>query len=60
MVRGSSVEEDQSRFHGSKHRLSQSVGWVYSVVARGANMHSALMSGEAESSFDSEQRCVQG
>ena len=39
------VEEDRSRFHGSQHRLSQSVVVVHGEAARAARMRSAWMSG---------------
>ena len=39
------VEEDRSRFHGSQHRLSQSVDGVHGEAARAAHMRSAWMSG---------------
>ena len=35
------VEEDRSRFHGSQHRLSQSVDGVHGEAARAARMRSA-------------------
>ena len=43
-TRGSCVEEDRSRFHGSEHRLSQSVDGVR-AAARAARMRSGWMSG---------------
>ena len=46
------MEEDRSRFHGSQHRLSQSVDGVHGAVAWGAGMRSAWMIAEAESSFE--------
>ena len=39
------VEENRSRFHGSQHRLSQSVDGVHGEAARAARMRSAWMSG---------------
>ena len=42
-ARGSCVEEDRSRFHGSQDRLSQSVDGVHGAAAQAARMRSAWM-----------------
>ena len=58
-TRGSGVEEDRPRFHGSQHRLSQSVDGVHGAagplacVPRGWVLRLRAL-------LNTEQRCVQG